>query len=287
MGLAYPDGMKFAVSIGLLLLLAVAAVAVLRLLDRAADRAEWDRLSALQPAAPKHFAPAIVADLPEPARRYFNYVIAPGTPLLPVAEIEMTGQFSLGTKDDPRYQPMVARQILAAPEGFVWAMRTRAGIPVSGSDSGRWTRFRILGLIPVARQGGDPDHTRSAFGRYVGEAVIWSPAALLPGPGIAWEAVDADTARVTVRHGELGQAVDVTVDAEGRPVTAVFRRWSNANPEGTHRLQPFGAVMSDFRDVGGYRLPFRVEAGNHYGTDAYFPFFIADVQEIRFPDAAP
>lgn len=279
--------MKFAVSIGLFLLLAVAVVAVLRLLDRAADRAEWDRLSALQPAAPERFEPEIVADLPEPARRYFNYMIAPGTPLLPVAEIEMTGRFSLGTKDDPRYQPMVARQILAAPEGFVWAMRTRAGMPVSGSDSGKWTRFRIFGLIPVARLGGDPDHTRSAFGRNIGEAVIWSPAALLPGPGISWEAVGEDTARVTVRHGELSQTVDVTVDARGRPVTAVFQRWSNANPQGTHRLQPFGAVMSDFRDVGGYRLPFQVEAGNHYGTDAYFPFFIADVQKIGFPGGEP
>lgn len=284
---AYPDGMKFASALVLILLLGVAAVAVLRLFDRAADRAEWDRLVSLQPAAPERFAPDMVADLPEAAQRYFNYTIAPGTPLLPVAEIDMTGQFSLGTKDDPRYQPMVARQILAAPEGFVWAMRTRAGMPVSGSDSGKWTRFRIFGLIPVARQGGDPDHTRSAFGRYVGEAVIWAPASLLPGPGISWEAVDEDTARVTVHHGDLSQAVDVTVDSEGRPVTAVFQRWSNANPEGVHRLQPFGAVMSDFRDVGGYHLPFRVEAGNLFGTDAYFPFFIADVTEIRFPRAAP
>jgi hypothetical protein len=123
----------------------------------------------------------MVSDLPEPAARYFTYMIRPGTPLLPVAEIDMTGQFSLGTKDDPRYQPMEARQILAAPEGFVWAMRTRGGMPVSGSDSGSWTRFRIVGLIPVGRLGGDRDHTRSAFGRYAAEAVIWAPAALLPG----------------------------------------------------------------------------------------------------------
>ncbi|SNT12490.1 DUF6544 family protein [Antarctobacter heliothermus] len=279
--------MKFIVGMLIVLVLGLVALAILLLIDRRADHAEWNRLAALQPEVPARFAPEMVADLPEPARRYFTYMIQPGTPLLPVAEIDMTGKFSLGPKEDPRYQPMEARQILAVPEGFVWAMRTRGGMPLSGSDSGQWTRFRVFGLIPVARQGRDPDHTRSAFGRYVGEAVIWAPAALLPGPGISWEAVDDDTARVTVRHGDLSQAVEVTVDGDGRPVTAVFQRWSNANPEREHRLQPFGAVMSDFREIGGYRLPFRVEAGNMYGTDEYFPFYLAEVIDIRFPEGEP
>lgn len=279
--------MKILLAILIVLALALLGLAMLVFLDRRADRAEWDRLSALQPEDPALFDEAMVAGLPEPARRYFTYAIRPGTPLLTVAEIEMTGQFSLGTKDDPRYQPMEARQILATPEGFVWAMHTTGGTPVAGSDSGRWTRFRIYGLIPVARAGGDPDHARSAFGRYVSEAVIWSPAALLPGPGVTWTGMDDDTARVTVRHGEFSQAVDMTVDAEGRPVVVSFDRWTNANPDKAFRLQPFGAVMSDFRDVGGYRLPFHVEAGNMFATDDYFPFFIAEVTEIRFPGGQP
>ncbi|MFD1195453.1 DUF6544 family protein [Seohaeicola saemankumensis] len=279
--------MKLAIAILITFAPAVSALMLWLVLDRRADRAEWARLAALQPANPDIFAAEMVAALPEPARRYFGYTIRPGTPLWSVVEIDMGGQFSLGSKDALNYQPMEARQILATPEGFVWAMRTRGGMPVSGSDSGRWTRFRIFGVIPVARLGGDPDHTRSAFGRYVGEAAIWSPAALLPGPGVTWETVDQNTARVTVAHGDLEQAVDVTVDAEGRPVEVTFQRWSNANPDKVHRLQPFGAVMSDFREVGGYRLPFRVEAGNLFGTEDYFPFFIAEVTEIRFPGARP
>ncbi|MEX1662128.1 DUF6544 family protein [Thioclava sp. 15-R06ZXC-3] len=280
--------MKFvAVGILLILLLVLLGLALLQALDRRADRAEWNRLEALQPDDPVPFSNEMVADLPEPARRFFAYTIQPGTPLLPVATIEMTGQFSLGSKAAPRYQPMEAHQILAAPEGFVWAMRTTAGLPLSGSDTGRWTRFRILGLVPVARLGGNSDHTRSAYGRYVAESMIWAPAALLPGPNVTWTLVDDDTARVTVRHGELSQSVDVTVDSEGKPTVVTFERWSNANPDKKHRLQPFGAIMSDFRNVSGYRLPFRVEAGNMFGTDDYFPFFVADVSEIRFPRGAP
>lgn len=278
--------MKLIIALSLFCVFCLAAFGALLVWDRRADRNELQRLVELQPSAPRVFSAELIANLPEPARRYFTFTIQPGTPLLPVVEIDMTGQFSLGTKDKPSYQPMEARQILAAPHGFVWAMRTRGGMPLSGSDSGSWTRFRVFWLIPVARLGGDPDHTRSAFGRYVAEAVIWSPAALLPGPAVTWEALDEHSARVTIRHDGLEQALDVTVDADGRPVEVRFERWSNANPDKVHRLQPFGALMSDFRDVQGYRLPFRVEAGNMFGTDEYFPFFLADVTEIRFPQVA-
>ncbi|MCB1386443.1 MAG: hypothetical protein KDJ80_10955 [Nitratireductor sp.] len=278
---------KIIAVLAVLAILALVALLVLRAKDRRADRAEWDRLTALQPAAARRFAPDMVADLPEPARRYFHHAIRPGTLLLPVAEIDMTGQFSLGNKDNPAYRPMQAQQILAAPGGFVWSMRTRGGMPISGSDTAFWTRFRIFGLIPVARLGGNRDHARSAFGRSIAEAAFWTPAALLPGPGVTWEAADNDTARVTVRHGDLVQAVDIAVDPEGRPLTVSFERWSNANPDKAWRLQPFGGFLSDFRDAEGYRLPFRVEAGNLFGTEDYFPFFLADVTAIRFPRTAP
>ncbi len=262
--------------------LCILPLVVLRLWDERAVRVEWARLAESQPPGVAVYDPAMVADLPEPARRYFSFAIAPGTPLLTVAEIDMGGEFSLGTRDNPNYQPMEARQILAAPTGFVWKVRLPGVVPVSGSDTGSWTRFRVLGLIPVARMGGEPNHARAAYGRYVAEAVFWTPAALLPGPDVVWEAVDQDTARVTMSHNDLSQAVDIQVDAEGRPVTVQFMRWSDANPEREHRLQPFGGQLSDFREVQGFRIPFKVEAGNMFGTEQHFIFFRARVTKVRF-----
>ncbi|MGM0987439.1 MAG: DUF6544 family protein [Pseudomonadota bacterium] len=262
---------------------ALLGLLALSLRDRWEERREWMRLAAHQPAHPAHFAEHLLEGLPEPARRYFRFVIRPGTPLWTVVELGMRGQFGLGTPAAPRYQAMQARQILAAPHGFIWSMRTRSGLPLSGSDARGWTRFRLLGLLPVARLGGNADHALAAYGRLVAEAVFWTPAALLPGPGVAWEAVDSDMARVTLTHGRLSQAVDVTVDAEGRPVRVVFQRWSDANPQKVYRRQPFGGHLADFREVDGYRLPFRVEAGNGFGTDDYFPFFRVEVTAVRFP----
>ena len=276
----------------LLLLLALvaatlAALALWRAADRRTDARAWAALAGL-PADPATFDPAIVADLPEPARRYFLYTIAPGTPLRSTARIEMGGEIGMGTKDAPGYRPMRARQILSVPSGFVWQLD--AGM-IAGSDGmtpeTSWTRFRLAGLLPVVRVGGDPDHFRSAFGRTVAEGTFWTPAAFLPGPGIRWEAVDADIARVTVTAHGLEQAVEITVAADGRPLRVVMPRWSNANPEKEWRLQPFGGDLADFRAFEGYRLPTTVDGGNLIGTADYFPFFKARVTAIRFSDLSP
>ncbi|MCC5826537.1 DUF6544 family protein [Alkalimonas sp.] len=262
--------------------LSILALLGLRLWDERADRIEWALLATAQPTRCAAYDPGMVANLPEPAQRFFNFAIIPGTPLLTVAEIDMGGEFSLGNRDNPNYQPMFASQILAAPLGFVWKVKMPGVVSVSGSDTGRWTRFRILGLIPVARMGGDSNHTLAAYGRYVAEAVFWTPAALLPGPGIVWEARDNNTARVTVTHNDLSQSVDVKVDTNGRPEVVQFMRWSDANPEKIHRFQPFGGSLSDFREVQGFRVPFAVEAGNMFGTDEHFVFFKARVNNVRF-----
>lgn len=219
----------------------------------------------------------MVQDLPEPARRFFASTIAEGTPLYTVADISRNGQFSLGTKEKSNYLDMTARQVPAAPEGFVWKTQAGKGLTqMSGSDSARWTRFWMTGIVPVARLGGSVDHTRSAFGRYMAEAVIWTPAALLPSAVITWEAVDENTARVVVKYMNLEQAVDVILSDAGQPTQVFFARWSNANPDKVHRLQPFAAILSDYREFQGFRLPTHVEAGNLFGTDGYFPFLMAD-----------
>lgn len=176
---------------------------------------------------------------------------------------------SLGTREQPNYVPMRARQLLAAPYGFVWRVEAGGAIRFSGSDgadaSTSWSRFWLLDTIPVVRAGG-PDHRRAAFGRLIAEAVFWTPAALLPRAGVKWAAHDVSTARVTVEFEGLMQTVDLSVTETGQPTKIVFPRWTDANLEKVFRLQPFGGELHDFRDFDGYRLPTRIEAGNLYGT---------------------
>lgn len=261
-----------------------------RSVDALAVRRAWRRLVAVQPSSPRTFDTDAVADLPEPAQRFFRFAIEPGAPLRKVACIRMQGEIALGNRDKPNYQSMRALQISAAPVGFVWRVSAGRWLRLAGSDGAMdevsWSRFWLFGLIPIGRAGGSADHLRSAFGRCLAEALFWTPAALLPGEGVGWEQVGVDTARVTVSRDSLQQSVDIEVDPEGRPVQVFFERWTDANADKVYRLQPFGGYLSEFETFAGYRLPTRVEGGNFFGTSEYFPFFRAQVTSIEFPQPA-
>ncbi len=270
----------------------VAAVAAaLQLRKFASDEAEsqkaWGELVTLRVPLAERFDPSMVSDLPDPARRFFSFVFQPGARLSTVIELTMTGELSLGTKEDPKYQPMRAEQVLAAPHGLIWRIESGSGLMRFGGSDGMlkdrsWTRFWLLRMVPIVRAGGDSDHLRSSFGRVIAEAAFWTPAFLLPREGVAWSEVDKDTARVTVTHGALVQTIEIRVHADGRPEWVAMQRWSNANPDKVYRLQPFGGEVSDFRDVEGVRIPFRVDGGNFFGTDDYFPFYRARLGDARF-----
>lgn len=265
-------------------LAALLALVAWRAVDARRERAVWMRLCASGADDALCFDPDMVADLPDPARRYFLATIARGTPLRLAVEIETESEIGLGTKARPSYQRMRARQILGR-DGFVWRVSAGDGLlRMSGSDGfhkGRsWTRIRLLGLLPVVRAVG-PDHARSAFGRLVAESAFWNPAVLLPGQEVAWEAVLEDTARAIVRRAGFTQSVEVTVGEDGLPLRVVIPRWTNANPERAWRLQPFGGELWDYRTFDGLTLPTRVEGGNLFGTADYFPFYRARVTAVR------
>ncbi|MEM9531947.1 MAG: DUF6544 family protein [Pseudomonadota bacterium] len=267
------------------LLVPTAALVGTRYLDHRADARAWDQLRTVGAGETGHYRPSLVLSLPEPAQRYFNFMIEPGTPLFTSVELAMSGKLGLGSRETPRYDAMTARQILSPPHGLLW--RLSYGL-VSGSDAAleteSWTRFWLAGLIPVVRVS-NPDHHRAAFGRVVIEAAVWVPASLLPSETVRWEPLNDSSARAIVSFGRFVQAVDITVDDEGAPRRVVIQRWSDGNSQKEFRLQPFGGELSEFRRFEGYRLPTRIAVGNHFGTAEYFPFLRADISEIRFPQA--
>lgn len=271
--------------------LAAAGAAVLFQAVRAREMREaeqaWDRLAARAAASPAPpFDLAMVEGLPEPAHRFFRFAIAPGTPLRQGAVITMSGRFGLGDRADHRFHPMEARQILAPPHGLVWIPQIGSGLMrFSGSDGlvegFAWTRFWLLDAVPLVRLSGGDDIARSAAGRLIGES-LWTPAALLPSQGVRWEAAGPDSARARLRVGGDEHGFELTVGQDGRPLSLVLQRWSNANPDKVYRWQPFGATYQAWGRIGGFTVPTRLKGGNHFGTPDFFPFFEAEVSDIRY-----
>ncbi len=285
--------MKIVISVTLVIIVLMIGLNIARSSDEFRSYLVWRKIDHPKSSEQLVFEKSIVQDLPDPARRYFEYTIAEGTALKRVAYIKMEGQLGLGPKEAPYYMDMQADQILAFPQAFVWRVKTGRGpMVLTGSDGfyqdSSWSRFWLMHSIPIGRAGGlskrRRDHLRAAFGRLVAETAFWSPTSLLPSDTVRWEAIDQDTARVIVHYEGLLQDLEITVTPEGKPVKVVISRWSDANPEGKYQLQPFGGYMSEFEIFEGYRLPTHVEGGNFIGTEDYFPFYIADVKSIKFLD---
>jgi hypothetical protein len=247
----------------------------------------WDRLESARESDPSHYDPAMVADLPEIAQRYFARAITPGTPLHRVVRLEMNGRFILNGND----LPMTAQQILAPPAvGFVWQAEIGSGLMrFAGSDGYHraeeretsWTKFWLHGLIPLARIGDNPDHARAAATRTMLEA-IWVPASLLPQFGAHWRQTGPDTAEVRFADVQKIEPIQITLDADGNPLEIWALRWTDANSERIHRLQPFGGRMLEMTHKQGFLIPARVELGNLWGTPDYLPFFLATITQAEF-----
>lgn len=279
------------VLVGALSSVAVGAVAIAAAsrsgANAEADRAWQDIAARGRSEQDGAFDMSMVASLPEVAQRYFRHAIAPGTPIMTTAELTMRGTFLLGDKSKHQAYRMEARQILRPPLEFVWIPRLSSGwMRISGADAlvqGRaWTRFWLAGLVPVADARSSPDLVRSAAFRAAMEA-IWVPASLLPGKGVEWEQAGPDAARLRVPSNGAVIVLEMLLHPNGAVKEISGARWSDANPDKSFRLQPFGGTIEQEGRFGGYTIPTRVQVGNHYGTDDYLPFFQAEIVTANYP----
>lgn len=219
--------------------------------------------------------------VPEPARRYLEHAIAPGTRLASAVRLRMHGEFRL-----KQWYPFTAEQVIRTDGEMLWKATVRIhGLPVSGSDQlirgNGAMQWKLLGLFPLINASG-PDVTRSAIGRIAGESV-WLPS-LLSRDDVSWTAPNAAQAHASLTL--LGERTELTlaVADNGTLQSIQYRRWGN--PEGGvfHRVA-FGGVVEEERTFGGYTIPSRLRVGWHFGTPRFEPegeFFRVTVDEATF-----
>ena len=217
------------------------------------------------------FSPDLVADLPEPARRYLHHAIAPGTPLASAVRLHMKGAMTPKPGSPPL--ALTANETLAPRRGFAWTAHARMfGLPVRVIDhyfeQEGDVQVNLLGLVPIPFPGSREDMTRSSRGRLIGEAA-WCPTVLVA-PDVFWEAVDANRARFT--YAVDGEAVSVTVHVgpDGAPRAFTLDRWGDVGVP-SHRFLPYGFAVEEEATFEGITIPTRLRGGWWYGTDRYDP----------------
>jgi hypothetical protein len=95
---------------------------------------------------------------------------------------------------------------------------------------------------------------RGALLRYLNE-IMWFPAAAISSP-IAWTAVDGESARATISHGDISASATFRFDREGRLTDMVAERFDRE----AGQVLPWSTPITEYGEFGGIRMPAAGEA---------------------------
>ena len=165
--------------------------------------------------------------------------------------------------------PFAAEQYFTIePPGFLWKATfwMAAVVRVTGRDQYRGgegsIEMRLLSLIPVASKSGG-GLNQGALLRFLGE-LQWFPAAALA-DYIAWETVDADSARATMTFGGISASMTFRFAPDGRVVECAAMRYNDSRA----RNEPWINRNDSDSDFGGIRVPVTGEARWEYDSGPY------------------
>ena len=59
-------------------------------------------------------------------------------------------------------------------------------------------------------------------------------------------------------------------------------RWGDKTEDSSYAYIPFGGEVLEEETFGGFTIPSQISAGWWFGTDKYFDFFCANIEEAEF-----
>jgi Family of unknown function (DUF6544) len=194
----------------------------------------------------------MLADLPEPVRRYLRYTGVVGKPFPGTIRLRQTGRMRLGQ----RWVPLDAEEHYSVqPPGFVWAGTARAGrFPVArardmyAEGTGQML-VKVASLWPVVDASGEQMNQAEML-RYLNE-MIWFPAAFLAA-NISFEPVDDSSARVTLTDQDQAVTGTMFFDQQGRLTDFVAQRYRTP---GASDPDTWSTPVTGYGEFEGLRLP--------------------------------
>ena len=208
------------------------------------------------PVAP--YDEAMLVGLPAPVQRFFRAALTPGQAMVRSLRIGHVGTFNMG--DAESWKPFSSEQwVEAARPGFVWNGRIAMapGMPVRVHDAyvvGEGVLVAaVFGVVRVADMQGTPGLAEGELMRWLAEAA-WYPTVLLPGHGVAWEAVDDTSARATVRDGAVSVSLMFRFGADGL-ITGIRAEARGRMVGGEVIPTPWEGRWSDYARRDGMMVP--------------------------------
>jgi hypothetical protein len=250
-------------------------------------RAEFDRDAAAgveRPIDPALVTEADLARLPEPVRGYLRAAGVLGQPRVQNYRLRFRGR--IRSEPDSAWMPFEAeQQSFVDQPARLFLMRARMfGLPVlvfHRLAGGRATmQVKVMGAIPIVDASGN-EMNRSETVTLFNDMCVLAPGTLIE-PSIAWEAVDARTARAHFTNG--GQTISATLLFGEGGLLADFvsddRSRASADGRSFTRLR-FSTPLRDYRPFGPVRLAAHGEARWRL-PEGEFTYGEFDLQDISY-----
>ncbi len=233
------------------------------------------------PESGEVFRPDNLFDLPEPAKRYLEHTIGPGTRLATACRLGMHGEIKL-----KGWIPFKGEQVINRDRGMIWRARVKVmGMPVGGFDriidGAGEMRWKLLGIIPVMSASG-PDISRSAAGRLAAE-MVWLPSAFVLG-NTSWTETGPLSVRANFSVQGYQTSLDIAVDEQGRLETLHLKRWGDPDACEFREID-FGAVVQSEATFDGYTIPSQLRVGWFFSPPRFEnegEFFRVTIDDAQF-----
>lgn len=270
---------------GILVGLVSIAIAGKRRFDNTV-RAHIDELWAdVERGTAQQYTKEELADLPVPVREYFAEVLTEGQPVIRSVCLHQRGEFRLGGADAPWRSLTATQYVTTQPPGFVWdaTIEVLPLLPARVIDLYKQgdgiLRARLLGIVPVASVGPNPEMNEGELVRYLAEAV-WFPTALLPSQGVEWEPIDNRSARATLEHADVTASVIFHFDDEHRITRATTERYRQEDDT----YASWTGYFREYEERHEVHIPTEAEVEWNL-SEGDLPYWRASVEHVRYRTA--
>lgn len=221
-------------------------------------------------------------ELPPPVRRYLIYAGVVGKPIPRAVRLKQVGKIRSDTGRP--WMPLDAEEYYTVdPPTFVWIASIRmAGLPVVTARD-RYVQgaggmlVKLASLVRIADATGE-QMDQGAQMRYLNEATLWFPAALLSA-NVSFEPVDKNSARLALTVGGKSVAATLYVDDDGKLTDFVAPRYRSV--DGRFELETWSTPMTAYGEFQGLRVPvkgqgvWKLKAGD-------FAYIDLEVTELEY-----
>jgi hypothetical protein len=268
------------------LMLTVSVVIVIEIFSRNFINAFKQKVSKLFSSQSKVEQSVVTEDdikrLPEPVQRYLRYTGIIGRQRVTSVRLRQTG--AMRPKPDGKWFPLKAEEYYTVGNpGFVWKGRMAIAPLISATAQDMYLNgqgnmhVKLMSAITMVN-GKGKEMAEASLMRYFNE-MQWFPSSLVSA-NVAWEAIDANSARSTLTDRGMSVSAKFYFDDEGKITNFIAER-GRSTDGGTLVPTKWSTPISEYRTYGnGLRLPSKGEAIWHLdsGDYSYIKLEITDVE---------